>query len=391
MKLGNIATGDDFFDRIRIREEIWHSLEKNHLILRGVRRLGKSSILKKIEEEAEQKGFLVLNEDVGGAVNAEQFIQLLTNALPEKKIQTFLNSLTNGLKKISQVKLTMEDISIEISLHDIGGYHWYSAAKKLQKRLTEYPIIIQIDEFSVFLEKLIEQDKAEADALLSWLRSWRQTDTACRFIFTGSIGVTYLLAKHQLDTRLNDCHEIVVKDFSHKEACKMIKIQTQRLEWEISTVSIEYLCKKVGWLSPYYLNLLLKESHSAAIDREDELELTEQQIKNNDIDAGYESLLILQSRFIHWINRLSKSLEGGDFDFCKDILSAIANTSEGLTLLQLSNRLAKRQPDPDKRQEKIRELLNKLEDEGYLTPANSKGRFNFLSFLLRDYWKRHYV
>jgi len=387
MKLGNIATGDDFFDRIRIREEIWHSLEKNHLILRGVRRLGKSSILKKIEEEAEQKGFLVFNEDVGEAENAEQFIQLLTNAVPKTKIQTFFKKVS---KKIHQVK-SIKVGNTEVSLQNDEGYTWYPAAKKLQQQLTEQPLIIQIDEFSVFLEKLIEQDKAEADALLSWLRSWRQTDTACRFIFTGSIGVNYLLAKHQLDTRLNDCHEIVVKDFSHKEACKMIKIQTQRLEWEISTVSIEYLCKKVGWLSPYYLNLLLKESHSAAIDREDELELIEQQINNNDIDAGYESLLILQSRFIHWINRLSKSLEGGDFDFCKDILSAIANTSEGLTLLQLSNRLAKRQPDPDKRQEKIRELLNKLEDEGYLTPANSKGRFNFLSFLLRDYWKRHYV
>ena len=52
MKLGNIATGDDFFDRETVREDIWRYLTDNHLILRGPRRLGKSSILTRISEEA---------------------------------------------------------------------------------------------------------------------------------------------------------------------------------------------------------------------------------------------------------------------------------------------------------------------------------------------------
>jgi len=83
MKLGNVATGDDFFDREFIREYIWVYLKDNHLVLRGVRRLGKSSILIRIGEEAEKKGLLVAYKDVGGATTAEQFIAWLEELLPD--------------------------------------------------------------------------------------------------------------------------------------------------------------------------------------------------------------------------------------------------------------------------------------------------------------------
>lgn len=397
MKLGNVATGKDFFDRERIREDIWRYLEDNHLILRGVRRLGKSSILRKIEEEAAEKELLSVYKDVGGAKTAEEFLTRLEEVLPNATVMGYLEkkskSALEWISRVDKIKVGLPGAGeAEIELKDQKEYSWYKRAIAFQKRITKVPVIIQIDEFSVFLEKLLESDPEEADALLSWLRAWRQsTQTVCRFIFTGSIGINYLLDCHKLSTRLNDCHELVVKPFLGKDAKAMIVTQAERQEWEIETKTVQHLCDRTGWLSPYFVNLLLDQSMLAARDRVDELEIEKRMILEQDVDDGYERLIALKSRFVHWETRLSETLINKDFIFCKDILTAVAKSKEGLTLKQLISRLAKREADPDKREEKIKDLLNKLEDEGYIAPPNNKKRFVFLSFLLKDYWVRNHV
>ena len=64
IRVGNKAEGQDFFDRVREREEIWRYLEGNHIVLSGPRRLGKTSLLQRIAEEAEDQGLLARLVDV---------------------------------------------------------------------------------------------------------------------------------------------------------------------------------------------------------------------------------------------------------------------------------------------------------------------------------------
>ena len=70
---------------------------------------------------------------------------------------------------------------------------WGNDAQKLESRLTDLPVLLLVDEFSVFLEKLIARDLREAELLLGWLRRWRMSDTSCRFVFSGSVGINALL------------------------------------------------------------------------------------------------------------------------------------------------------------------------------------------------------
>jgi hypothetical protein len=62
-----------------------------------------------------------------------------------------------------------------------------------------------------------------------------------------------------------------------------------------------------------------------------------------------------------------------------------------LSLRQLSTRLSKRQPDAEQRARLIQDLLARLGDEGYTSPPDAKGRIQFRSFLLRDWWSRNHV
>ncbi|MFZ1325498.1 MAG: hypothetical protein WAT67_05650 [Candidatus Contendobacter sp.] len=58
MRLGNKAEGADFFDRVIERKDLWSYLESNHIALSGPRRLGKTSLLQRLADEAAEKGFI---------------------------------------------------------------------------------------------------------------------------------------------------------------------------------------------------------------------------------------------------------------------------------------------------------------------------------------------
>jgi len=147
-------------------------------------------------------------------------------------------------------------------------------------------------------------------------------------------------------------------------------------------------------LSPYFLCLLLDESIRVARTRRQEFpaEATDEaRIEIVDVDDAYEKLLAGRSRFHYWEQRLKKSLEPADLDFCLRLLTLLSRSSDGLTLRQLSSRLAKRDPDPDRRDQRLQDLLVRLTDEGYTSTPDGNSRIQFLSFPLRDWWSRNHV
>ena len=78
-----------------------------------------------------------------------------------------------------------------------------------------------------------------------------------------------------------------------------------------------------------------------------------------------------------------------DFSFALAILGSLAKSDEGLTRKQLLARLQRREPDPDQRAATLGRLLLKLEEDGYVDSTGE--RILFLSFPLRDYWRRNHA
>lgn len=98
-----------------------------------------------------------------------------------------------------------------------------------------------------------------------------------------------------------------------------------------------------------------------------------------------------RSRFNHWEKRLSDHLQEPELSFSKAILGYLAKADDGLSTRQLLSRLSRREPDPDKREALLQSLLIKLAEEGYLSQPDAQGRIRYLSFLLRDWWKRNHA
>lgn len=204
--IGNIATNDNFFDRVREREDLWAILPGSHVVLGGPRRLGKSSLMRQLEEEAPEHGLLAVWVDVEGLESAEQFIAAIDAACPASAIRSFLQSAGGAANRwLSRFKKF--EVKVPggfgggVELQAQAQSSWREKADALQKRLVDQPVLLLINEVSVFLERLLQTNPEEAKSLLGWLRQWRQQpEQALRMVYTGSIGLNALLNQFQLGT-----------------------------------------------------------------------------------------------------------------------------------------------------------------------------------------------
>ena len=267
--VGNKAQGVDFFDRIRERESMWELIENTNILFSGPRRLGKTSILAQLEKDASSHEWFAQLIDVQGISTVAEFLAKIEAAFPESGLNAWLaearksgSAIADRLKKL-EIKLpggAGAGVELQAAASD-----WGEAAAQLQARLSECTAIIMVDEFSVFLEKLLKHDQADAVRLLGWLRTWRLAKgVRCRFIFSGSIGLNALVARYGCTSYLNDCYDFRLGPFKPDAAHAMLAALTEREGRQANPSLFAHMCAKVGWLSPYYLNLLLLETMRAA-------------------------------------------------------------------------------------------------------------------------------
>lgn len=404
MKLGAVATGKSFYNREREIEELFQLLKDDHLVMSGPRRLGKSSILQKLVELASENDFRATIMDLQGEeASAEGFIHKLEALFPNQaKSQTLWQKIKNlnPLKNVKSGGLKGAGMGANVEFNETQSASWKEHGDYCLKQLSQQKLIILIDEFSVFMEKFISREPQEAQNFLGWLRAWRTTkNVEFRFLFTGSIGLQSLLEMHDLAPEMNDCYDYQLGPFKKRHAIEMLQLFSQQKGWLLETAEAEFMCKKIGWLSPFFSNLLLNEAVRFAENRfyesqqEGEVDAeTQQKISHQDIIDGYEQLLSARSRFSHWVTRLKDQFtDPKQTDAAKGLLSAIAQQPSGLAIPQLAIRLQSLFPDLTERQANMQHILLILQEQGYLTSPDKQGRVDFLSFLIKDYWRRNHV
>ena len=397
MKLGAPATGDDFRGRQQELKDLWRHIESDHLKLPGARRLGKTSILKRLVEQAPEHGVYARWIDISAIQSPSDLLQEIELQFPATGLSAFASKqsakVAGWLSRVEKVGLQAPEAlgggGLNIDLNAASAPGWLPQARAMQHRLHAQPLLILLDEFPVMLQGLLLQNPSEAEQLLKVLRIWRQAGH-WRFVFTGSIGLSSLLERHGLAVHMNDCFDFPLGPMRRNDALDMWRHFSLIGNWTSPDTVSQHALNRVGWASPYYLNLLLDETLRTADIRAEETPVTEQVLNLTDVDSAYESLLASRSRFHHWEKRLRDSLPEPTLGFCLSILDHIAKKEDGLSLAQLSQRLARREPDSDVRKRLLQGLLTRLSDEGYLSPPDTQGRVRFMSFPLRDWWQRNH-
>lgn len=381
-KIGPPVEGDDFFGREKEIQKANKLLDSSHsLLLSAPRRIGKSSLAKRLIEEKKNQGWKCVYIDLEETTTEDGFLNLVIEAFCKNGIW---KQVAEGMSKgLASVLESIEKISL--------GPVQFNFAKKedqedLYKNLKELirhdeDTFIVVDELTLFLTILSKgEDGVEKVAfILNWLRSLRQVSrTKVRWLFCGSVGLRNFTSAMNLGYTVNDLTEFSLDELSRDEAAGLLTELCKSENIEMSDELVEYTLNKLYWNIPYFIQIIfsnLAEDYEGKITQED-------------IDAAYRKLCS-ENYLSTWSERL---VEYGEYELpARQILKLLATMPEGIEREGMLNNLMTGQ-DASKIEAvdyTLSKVLAMLENDGYIMKKDALRMFR--SPLLRDYWFDRFV
>ena len=381
-KIGPPVEGEDFFGREKEIRKANRMLDSNHsLLLSAPRRIGKSSLAKRLIEEKKQQGWKCVYIDLEETTTEEGFLRLVIEAFKENGIW---KQLAEGMSKgLVSVLDRIEKISLGPVDLNIGKREEQEDLYKNLKELIKHDedTFIVVDELTLFLGILNKSENgAEKVAfILNWLRSLRQVSkTNVRWLFCGSVGLRNFTSAMNLGYTINDLMEFGLGELSREEAEGLLSGLCKSEDMEMSEELINYTLDKLHWNIPYFIQVIFSK---LAEEYEDE-------VTKESIDIAYNKLCS-ENYLSTWSERLSEYRE---FEVpARQILKSLSTQPAGMERDAMLNILMTGQ-DASKVEEidyLLSKVLEMLENDGYILKMDSIRAFR--SPLLRDYWFNKFV
>lgn len=375
--IGKDATGEYYYRREYIENEIWSEIKKgNNVLIAAPRRVGKTSVMKYLIENTES-GYKLIFRNVQGIDTEKEFYktiyELIIKCLNKFKSNKQLITDYFKQKKITEISwsggITIEDNEIDY-LYEINNL-----IPKLD--VNGETIVLLIDELPEVLHNLHKKGNNDiAKSIIKNLRQWRQENgyEKLQFVLAGSVGIHYVV--NLIDGRtsdINDLNKIYYQPLNENEVDHYIDWATTKASVLFDNALKEYLRTKIQYFVPYFINLML-----------DEIDKTARKNKNTaiseiDIDNAFNSIIRNNDYFSDWKKRLSDYLPKEDFKFVNDILKHIAHRDQ-ITIQEIYNKAQTFDKEED-----YMSFIKDLTQDGYIVENNSK--YIFISPFLKEFWK----
>ncbi|MBK7992560.1 MAG: ATP-binding protein [Blastocatellia bacterium] len=378
----NVVGRDDFI------KTIWNILEQQSLVLTAERRIGKTSILNKMEAENKAlqnnsflKKHLIFKGDLEGFRSPLEFVEWLY-----KEIQPYLSPLQKNTTRISKFlsKFGETEIAGILKLPKIIGDSWKILLNELISDLmenqTDTPIFF-FDEFPMMLDNIvIDHGEKAAMEMLDVLRALRQTYPKLRMIYTGSIGLHHVIRKLKKAGYANDpTNDMKAVDVSPLAIDDAQDLALKLLKGEnISTQNLEEVAKAIaenvdGF--PFYIHGIvseLKQHKDVDVKNVNEL-VNEKLVEGND-----------SWHLGHYESRIHKYYSSDESKISLIILDILASADKLLSFNEIFNLLKSEMLIEDK--EIVRKLLRLLQQDHYIT-RQTDGCFHFRLSIIKRFWK----
>ena len=174
---GRWVSGDNFFNRereLRILET--RVRDRNHILLTGQRRMGKTSIARELGRRLETKGWIFLFVDVEGATCAEDVIADIAQAVhPIRPITSRVVRVGTAMKRLfgRVEEIGAYDVSVKFRAILNAG-NWRRQGEELLRHCAarKQSVLLVIDELPIFLKRVLRDEDGfqRVDEFLSWLR-----------------------------------------------------------------------------------------------------------------------------------------------------------------------------------------------------------------------------
>ena len=384
---GAVVRGKDFFDRQNEMASYWNRLQTDNLLLLAPRRVGKTSILYRMQETAVDHGYQAIFFDACDCTDELAFVHRFYKSILETDCGSRLwekfqeSSIGKTIGRVGKIGGGGFSVEFKDQTADWAkmGEELAHALQKLDGRW-----LIQIDELPVFVLKLLGKDKQgetnRVAQFLYWLRRLRLQFPNLRWMLAGSIGLDTVAARIDVSDTINDLAIEKLGPFEKHSADLFLQELASSYDMNLSGAVRSRILKRVGWLAPYFLQLVFHQ-----------LKEIGKKPNNKDVDESINRLLQpdYKTHFDHWRQRLKKELGSPESGFAIDLLTAAAADPQGATHATLAQVLTRSIPEANARQEMLRYLLDVLSSDGYL--VQHKHNYLFRIPLLREYWTRRFA
>ena len=361
-KTGVPVEGDAFWNRPEVVLELVTRLESGaSASLFGLRRIGKSSIMKEVARHLRTKGHTCIFLNTEGMSGPGRLLVDLVRGLdPSLRDQISTawannGSLSGALKQIATVlkKEPVDTANVEKDFRDF----WEPLTQTVERQLrdTDARVFVFIDELPFFLADQIEKgvDKQNIIDILATLRRWRQDSNIMAQVLCGSIGMAGFLRLHDIDRdHNNDAPGIYVGPLDQDDACDFLDAvaKGQSIEGWTDAIRDTVIAQAIEYYPSYLQEILLLLKTEALLTKYKHGEVNDELLvdKLNDvvmpkIRKGFEVDLLNQfDKRLARLQNFNKEEDGAKdwSDIALDILRAI-QTDGLMTRADLDARLAK--------------------------------------------------
>lgn len=388
---GRWVSGDNFFDRdreLRILET--RVCDRNHILLTGQRRMGKTSIVQELGRRLEAKGWVFLFADVEGATCAEDAIADIAQAV--YPVRSIASRFVTGMKRwfddnIEEINAYEFRVKIRAGL-DAGSWRRYGEQLLRDCAVQDKPVLLVIDELPILLKRMLNDDDGarQVDEFLSWLRGVLQGigDGSLVLIVSGSIGLAPLVKRLGIPDRINHLEPFRLRPWDRDASieCFQRLAKNYELQVEDNVAKAVYNALRVG--IPHHVQSFFARLRDHAIMQERD------RVTVEDVEEVYRTGLLGpsgQNDLVHYETRLKEALEDESHTIAMEILAEAATqevfTSEARRCLEgLYTRVVDDAPG------RIADTLEILMHDGYLEDGEDGHRFP--SRLLKDWWSSRF-
>ncbi len=369
--------------RDRLIENLWETIEQQSLIITAERRIGKTTVIKKMRDEP-AAGWMPVFQDLEHCHSAAEFAMAVY-----KEIHHFLGRKDRFTRRAKEWFLAIGGTEIGglFKLPEKAGAHWKDVLTRSIEDLIHEDddsgtkLLFLWDEMPFMLANIRDNEgEPTAMQVLDLLRALRQTHTALRMVITGSIGLHHVLAslkeKNYGNAPVNDMAAIDVPPLNEPDAVHLAKllIEGENLTSPDKETVAEVIAREADHF-PFYIHHIVKA------------------LKIRGLDATAENVVgVVASQLVdpndpwellHYRERIPIYYRGDQNAVCL-ILDELAGRPGTASVNKLLKMLKGASTFDDR--ERLLHLLAMMERDHYLK-RDDGGRYHFRFPLIRRWWR----
>ncbi len=374
---GGVLAPEQVIGREEYIRTYWDILSRQGIVLYAERRFGKSSILRKMNAE-NKVGFLTIYKGIEGVESLDGFVNGLFEHIKEKKL------IEEGMiGKAEEIYNTFTD-----HVPDVGGIKFKRTNKKwenqlryllslLMKQHQDKCIVIMLDEFTIMLSKLKDEDAVN---ILGYLRDLVQHEfkDRLRFVFCGSVGIDLVLDKikangHNIGDPINHMNKQRVRPFEDEEAIYFSECLSLGCRLDLSYEVKDSICKQADNI-PYFIDSFfdkIRNQHQISLETVDQTlqAILEDPDNQNNLEHFYDRIRD------YYPNKM----------LTNQILNYISYQNDFVTEAAIAGHL---NITTENERLQLNEEMDRLRTDGYLVRKSVGGnrQFQFNYSIIKKWW-----